>query len=219
MENKKSYYAIIPANVRYDNDLTPNAKLLYGEITALCNEKGYCWANNEYFASLYGVSKQSISSWISQLSSKKYISTSLEYKDGTMEILNRYIKLFEYPIQEILNTPIQKNLKDNNTSFNNTSNTIVRKTDNDCLFDKFWTKYPKKVAKPSAQKAFKRIKVTDSILADMLTAIDTMKTTTKQEFIPYPATWLNQKRWEDETEEPQNGAKLIQTGDNSFKLE
>ena len=73
----KSYYAIIPANVRYDNELTPNAKLLYGEITALCNEKGYCWATNNYFAELYGVSKTSISKWIKQLIDKGYIKSQI----------------------------------------------------------------------------------------------------------------------------------------------
>ena len=122
-DDKKSYYAIIPASVRYDKRLTANAKLLYGEITALCNERGYCWAGNEYFATLYGVSKASISSWISQLVKCNYIQYQMVFKEGTKEILNRYIRLFEYPIQENLNTPIQENLKDNITSLNNTVNT------------------------------------------------------------------------------------------------
>lgn len=84
MENKKSYYAIIPATVRYDADLVPNAKLLYGEITALCNEKGYCWASNRYFADLYGVSTDSISRWIAQLAEKFFVI--LIFKEGDRQI-------------------------------------------------------------------------------------------------------------------------------------
>lgn len=122
MEDKKSYYAIIPANVRYDPNLKDKAKLLYGEITALCNEKGYCWATNEYFASLYGVSKTTISLLIKNLIEKGYINSQMIYKEGTKEILYRYLSIVNDPIKENLNTPIKENLKDNNTSFNNISN-------------------------------------------------------------------------------------------------
>ena len=121
-EQQRAYYAIIPANVRYDKELTPNAKLLYGEITALCNERGYCWASNQYFAELYGVSKQSISSWINALVSKGYVKSVLQYKEGTKEILNRYLSLLDDPIKENLNTPIKENPKENNTVPNNTTN-------------------------------------------------------------------------------------------------
>ncbi|HHX67861.1 MAG TPA: helix-turn-helix domain-containing protein [Gallicola sp.] len=127
MEEKKNYYAIIPANVRYDEEITPNAKLLYGEITALCNEKGYCWCNNEYFANLYNVSKISISKWISQLEQNGYIETEIIYKEGTKQILNRYIRIVKYPIKEKFNTPIKEKFKDNNTNINNTFNNIKEK--------------------------------------------------------------------------------------------
>lgn len=45
-----TYYAIIPANVRYNKKLSPNEKLLYGELTCLTHQDGYCFATNSYFA-------------------------------------------------------------------------------------------------------------------------------------------------------------------------
>lgn len=128
----KGYYAIIPANVRYDKSLTPNAKLLYGEITALCNEKGYCWAGNDYFAGLYDVSKTSISKWISSLRDCGYINIQLDYAEGTKQILNRYITLVKDPIEEKLNTPLRK-VKDpieEKLIVNNTVNTTNNTTSN-----------------------------------------------------------------------------------------
>lgn len=90
MQDKKSYYAIIPSNVRYDTRLCANAKLLYGEISALCNERGYCWASNEYFAELYSVSRTSISKWISALKECGYINVLMQYENdkvGTRRIV------------------------------------------------------------------------------------------------------------------------------------
>lgn len=73
MEDKRSYYAIIPANVRYDKTLPSSAKLLYGEISALCNQHGFCWAENCYFADLYNVSDRTIQVWINALANGGYI--------------------------------------------------------------------------------------------------------------------------------------------------
>lgn len=69
----QGYYAIIPGEVRYDNDLRPNEKLLFAEITALATKEGFCWATNSYFAALFGVSTRVITTWISHLKKKGYI--------------------------------------------------------------------------------------------------------------------------------------------------
>ena len=130
----KGYYAIIPASVRYDKRLTPNAKLLYGEITALCNEKGYCWAGNEYFSDLYSVSTVSISKWVGSLKKNGYIEIEMHYKEGTKQILNRYIRLLGGGIKEKLSTSqrkvnggIKEKFKDNSTSLIIHNNTTSKK--------------------------------------------------------------------------------------------
>ena len=118
MENP-NYYAIIPATVRYSN-ITPNAKLLYGEITALSNKHGYCYASNAYFSSLYGVSKTSINNWINELIDNKFISREIVYAENSKEVVNRYLRIVDHPMQENLEGS-PKNLAYNNT-LNNTYN-------------------------------------------------------------------------------------------------
>lgn len=122
MTEKKSYFAIIPANVRYDDELSANAKLLYGEITALCNEKGYCWASNDYFSQLYGKSRITVSRWISELIQKGYINSEISKEDGNMRMLTPLLSKTIIPIIKNDNTPIIKNDKQNNTIINNTLN-------------------------------------------------------------------------------------------------
>ena len=135
MAENPSYYAIIPANIRYDNTLKANEKLLYGEITCLTQSTGKCFASNAYFAELYGVSKTSISVWINNLIKKGYLKSVLIYKEGTKEILNRYLSLVIYPIQENFNTPIKENFKDNTTSINTTS--IIKENIKENLAEQF----------------------------------------------------------------------------------
>lgn len=123
MENK-SYYAIIPANVRYDENLKDKAKLLYGEITALCNERGYCWATNEYFARLYKVNKTTISKLIKNLIDRGYIKSQIIYKEGSKEIDKRYLLLAQEGIDQNDNRGIDQKSKENNTYINITNNNM-----------------------------------------------------------------------------------------------
>ena len=203
---QKNFYAIIPAFVRYDKDLQPNAKLLYGEITALTNEKGFCWAENEYFANLYNVSKTSISKWISSLIKKQYITSEIVYKQGTKEIEHRYLRIVGGGIEEKLNTPIEEKLKDNNTSNNNTLKEINKESfseeDLALWFSKVYEIYPRKVSKVKAKEMFERklrgldketaYKKAIAIYRMLERQVEVWESEKREtSYLPYPASWLN----------------------------
>ncbi|GEL89310.1 DnaD domain protein [Pediococcus parvulus] len=105
-EERPNYYSILPANVRYDLKLSANAKLLYSEITALCNKSGTCWSTNAYFAKLYQVNNWTVSSWINQLKQQGYIFVKFEYFPKTKQISKRIISL--NPVKSQDNTHSEK---------------------------------------------------------------------------------------------------------------
>lgn len=68
-------------------------------------------------------------------------------------------------------------------------------------FDDFWKAYPKKIAKGNAEKAWKKIKPDENLVAEIITAIAKQKPLwTDPKFIPHPASWLNAKQWLDGVE-------------------
>jgi len=89
---------------------------------------------------------------------------------------------------------------------------IDKEIDKDDLFDQFWKEYPKKVGKVVAQRSFNKLKVSDSLLKEILNGLRAYKETEqwqkdRGQYIPNPATFLNQRRWEDSLEE--DGGEVI----------
>lgn len=148
MENP-SYYAVIPAEIRYAKNLSMFQKLLYAEITALTQKDWYCRASNSYFAKLYDCHITTISRAISDLEKKWFLKLEIEIEKWNQrkifvwEIVEKKAKTVNSPISKNANTykqksqdPISKNAKHNNINIinkknnNNSKELLLQKTQN-----------------------------------------------------------------------------------------
>lgn len=87
----------------------------------------------------------------------------------------------------------------------------------DALFDRFWAAYPKKKGRESARRAWKKLRPDKELCRVMAEALDRQKRSGDWrreggQFIPYPATWLNGRRWEDEPDGPASSPACDEEG-------
>ena len=221
MEQQGAYYAVIPADVRYDPDLPPNAKLLYGEITSLTNKAGYCWATNEYFADLDGLSVKTISRLIGLLEAKGYIRCEMASTEKGSE-RRIYAGVFvvaqggmdknedttEGGMDKNEERGLDKNVQQNNKQDNNKKEKINKKEKATTApewkperFELFWKAYPRGENKQGAIRAWDKLRPDDDLLRAMAMALKRQMATEDWQRgigIPHASTWLNQRRWEDE---------------------
>ena len=90
-----------------------------------------------------------------------------------------------------------------------------KRTKSSCAndFARFWSAYPRKKSKGQAERAFAKLNPNEQLMGLMLSAIERAKTSEPWleqagKFIPYPASWLNAKGWEDELPEPPDDNRM-----------
>lgn len=94
------------------------------------------------------------------------------------------------PIPDINNTDIKPDIK--------------HKVSNETLlerFERFWKVYPVKSGKGDARKRWLKLKPSEELTKSMIKAVEIQQHEDRrwlEGYIPNPATWLNQERWEDE---------------------
>ena len=201
--NERDFKGVwIPKDLWLSSDLTLQEKVLLVEIDSLSKTDRGCFASNEYFADFLGLSKERARKIIASLIAKGYVTSRIEYKDGTKEIARRCL-FATIPYGRILPHPMGETDQENNTE------RLIKKEIDTLVFDetsfnRFWKAYPKKKDKANAEKAFRKVKVPVSVLLDAIKRQSASEEWKKDngKYIPYPSTWLNGKRWEDETDKP-----------------
>lgn len=113
-----NWFAVIPAEILLSKKLSSTKKLLIALISNLSNQKGFCFASNQYLSECLSISKTTISTLLTELENEKYLKRKIE-RNKKKEIISRALILnFAPPILKNQKTPILKNQKENNKVFN-----------------------------------------------------------------------------------------------------
>jgi DNA-binding MarR family transcriptional regulator len=203
--------------------ITQHPQLSFAEQDYLCliaqlSNRSGCTAGNAWFARYFGVKLQRASKVIRSLVAKGFIKTTEEWNGK--KVIRRTLEIIDEDINKTLMGISTKRCGDINEMDHKDINKMgedklnIKNKDKtkamDTLFEQFWTAYPKKVSKAQALKAFTKLNPDETLFDTMLTAIDQQKygeqwTRNDGQYIPYPATWLNGRRWEDQLDEFASG--------------
>lgn len=229
LPEKPGYWAVIPAAVRYDETIQPNAKLLYAEISSLTGQDGYCWATNSYFRNVFGFSERTIRDLLKSLreagfiriedggSKKRKIFAGLNplAGQGKEAGLNpaKICRVAENePGENLPGNPAKicrhTNIKSNNIPPIAPQGAGASKEPEwkPERFAKFWEYYrphDRRGNRQRAAKAWDRLKPDDETLCRMAAGLKLQMQGEEWQRgigIPHVSTWLNNRYWEDALE-------------------
>ena len=174
---------------------SPVAKLVLLMICNYADEKGQAYPSQEHLAKLCQCTRVSVNKHIKDLERANFLSIR-KTKNG----------MFGYNLY-VLNMGSVKNInKGSVNNFNLLSKESLHNTQDiqNNLFEQFWEKCPRKIAKKKTQSIYNRLiknkEVTEDYLIRTMNDYNLSVKNTDMKFIVHPVTWLNQGRFDDKIE-------------------
>ena len=212
MENEQresGYYAIIPAPVMNDDEVPPLAKLLYGVISGLISERGYCYSTNDYLAKRVNTGKRNVVRLLNHLEEQHYIR--VEDATGGKNIRKIYAAVHPFVSYQVphdknvmapmteMSSPHDKNVTQNNKEKNKKKKTKLACEYEPEIFERLWNKYPRHEGKGEARYAWDELRPDRKLMKKMSDALDRFLRSDEWRRgigIPWLVRWLNERRWE-----------------------
>ena len=177
-----------------------------------------------FLSNASGIHKQQIKEELNNLIDRKIITVTKEASFSSSRELKLNMDTSEWNIKkgyqetsllpgtEFTTTPGTEFTTTPGSEFTPQERKYIKKYIKKCScasFESFWSEYPRKISKQTALKAWNKLNPDEALLNRILSAL---KIQTKSEqwikdngqYIPYPATWLNGMRWQDETEQEEH---------------
>lgn len=218
----KKYFTIIPNYIV--NHSTAIDQALYIQMKRIAGEGGTCEAGYRYFIKQmdigYKAYKKSISyllehKWIDYLGKKRVqteggVQSIASYRvNDIWQLNNEYYKggAESKPLMPEggAESEVKVVLKgdEGGAESKQKKNRSRTKEEEQMMFNKFWTEYPKKIGKEPAFRSWCKLSLEEKLMSEIMAGLKKYKQTDQWQkengkYIPHPTTWLNQKRWEDE---------------------
>lgn len=172
-------------------------------------ERGEILTNQTEISKNCGLTRQQVRTVLDRLKVTKKITIRREGKNSIVKVIDYACETGSNHVDNQLSTTCQPDC--NQTSllkkeYKNLRSEEPRAREGEWLeksFNEFWSAYPKKTAKQQALKAFQKLNPNEELLNIILRSLERQKhsvqwTKDGGQYVPYPATWLNGKRWEDD---------------------
>jgi hypothetical protein len=205
-------FVLFPTN--YLEHMTPRQAVLMGMLIGMAKRSGYAYPSNKTIGSILNMTTITVQRELAILEEKGYLTRQL-IRDNNNQVISRKIYPHIKTDIPLISNVIPPSYQDCNS---NKDNTIKINEKDKYPFEQYWELYLKKGVRSKAMESFKKLSNQEKEL--MLTFIPKYiknhQDADKVEFIPHFATFINQKRWNDEL--PYTTKKPIEVTSNKPKI-